>query len=342
MNSKSILDEFQKKDIKLDSKQIEFLNLVEVSVKRNKKILNFMRSKKLLSIYLYGGVGIGKTILLKSIAGKLNQEFEFVHFTNFMNTIKKKLDKLDGQKNPLDKVINELKDQKRLIFIDEFQVEDVADAMIIAEIIPKLYLNEIPLFISSNSSVDELYQNGLQRERLIKSLQFIKNDFLYHYLDSRKDYRKTNSSLLNMDSSNENEIIKLIESYFGERVKLSNELILNDRKFPVKGYTAECLWINLESFFSSPVATQDFNLLCRDFNWIFLSNISILNDESMDLVRRLIAFVDIAYIANTKIKFFYPAADLPHIYIGKGLSNLWKRTASRLIEMSSQEYIIKN
>ena len=214
--------------------------------------------------------------------------------------------------------------------------------MIIAEIIPKLYLIEIPLFISSNSSVDELYQNGLQRERLIKSLQFIKNDFLYHYLDSRKDYRKTNSSLLNMDSSNENEIIKLIESYFGERVKLSNELILNDRKFPVKGYTAECLWINLESFFSSPVATQDFNLLCRDFNWIFLSNISILNDESMDLVRRLIAFVDIAYIANTKIKFFYPAADLPHIYIGKGLSNLWKRTASRLIEMSSQEYITKN
>ena len=342
MNSKSILDEFQKKDIKLDSKQIEFLNLVEVSVKRNKKILNFMRSKKLLSIYLYGGVGIGKTILLKSIAGKLNQEFEFVHFTNFMNTIKKKLDKLDGQKNPLDKVINELKDQKRLIFIDEFQVEDVADAMIIAEIIPKLYLNEIPLFISSNSSVDELYQNGLQRERLIKSLQFIKNDFLYHYLDSRKDYRKTNSSLLNMDSSNENEIIKLIESYFGERVKLSNELILNDRKFPVKGYTAECLWINLESFFSSPVATQDFNLLCRDFNWIFLSNISILNDESMDLVRRLIAFVDIAYIANTKIKFFYPATDLPNIYNGKGLSNLWERTASRLIEMSSQEYITKN
>jgi len=214
--------------------------------------------------------------------------------------------------------------------------------MIIAEIIPKLYLNEIPLFISSNSSVDELYQNGLQREKLIKSLEFIKKDFLYHHLDSTKDYRKTNSSLLNMDSSNDNEIIKLIESYFGESVKLDNELILNDRKFRVKGLTEECLWIDLESFFSSPVATQDFNLLCRDFNWIFLSNISNLNDESMDLVRRLIAFVDIAYIANTKIKFFYPAADLPHIYKGKGLLNLWERTASRLIEMSSEEYIAKN
>ena len=342
MISVSILDEFKKKDIKLDSKQVEFLNLVEVSIKRDKKIFSFLRSKKIPSIYLYGGVGIGKTILLKSIASKLNQEFEFIHFTNFMNHIKKKLDKLDGQKDPLDKVIDELKDQKRLIFIDEFQVEDVADAMIIAEIMPKLSLKEIPLFISSNSSVDELYQNGLQREKLIKSLQFIKNDFLYHHLDSTKDYRKTNSSLLNMDSSNENEIIKLIESYFGERVKLDNELILNDRKFPVKGVTAECLWVDLKSFFSSPVATQDFNLLCRDFNWIFLSNISILNDESMDLVRRLIAFVDIAYIENTKIKFFYPAADLPHIYDGEGLSNLWERTASRLIEMSSQEYITKN
>ena len=62
----------------------------------------------------------------------------------------------------------------------------------------------------------------------------------------------------------------------------------------------------------------------------------------MDLVRRLIAFVDIAYIANTKIKFFCPAEDLPHIYDGKGLLNLWERTASRLIEMSSQEYITKN
>ena len=62
----------------------------------------------------------------------------------------------------------------------------------------------------------------------------------------------------------------------------------------------------------------------------------------MDLVRRLIAFVDIAYIANTKIKFFYPAIDLPHIYNGKGLSSLWERTARRLIEMSSQEYFTKN
>ena len=149
MISVSILDEFKKKDIKLDFKQVEFLNLVEVSIKRDKKIFSFLRSKKIPSIYLYGGVGIGKTILLKSIANKLNQEFEFIHFTNFMNHIKKKLDKLDGQKNPLDKVIDELKDQKRLIFIDEFQVEDVADAMIIAEIMPKLYLNEIPLFISS-------------------------------------------------------------------------------------------------------------------------------------------------------------------------------------------------
>ncbi len=342
MISISILDEFQKKDIKLDAKQVEFLNLVEVSIKQDRKILSFLRPHKIPSIYLYGGVGIGKTILLKSIASKLYQEFEFIHFTNFMNSLKKKLDQLDGQKNPLDKVIEEFKDQKKLIFIDEFQVEDVADAMIIAEVIPKLFLNEIPLFISSNSSVDELYQNGLQREKLIKSLQFIKNNFLYHHLDSTKDYRKTNSSLLNMGSSNEGEIIKLIESYFGERIKLNNELILNNRKFPVKGFTSECLWIDLENFFSSPVATQDFNLLCRDFNWIFLSNISLLNDESMDLVRRLIAFVDIAYIAKTKIKFFYPAAYLHQIYNGRGLSNLWERTASRLIEMSSQEYITKN
>ena len=117
MISVSILDEFKKKDIKLDSKQVEFLNLVEVSIKQDNKIFSFLRSKKIPSIYLYGGVGIGKTILLKSIASKLNQEFEFIHFTNFMNHIKKKLDKLDGQKNPLDKVIDELKDQKKLIFL---------------------------------------------------------------------------------------------------------------------------------------------------------------------------------------------------------------------------------
>ena len=149
MISVSILDEFKKKDIKLDFKQVEFLNLVEVSIKRDKKIFSFLRSKKIPSIYLYGGVGIGKTILLKSVASKLNQEFEFIHFTNFMNHIKKKLDKLDGQKNPLDKVIDELKDQKKLIFIDEFQVEDVADAMIIAEIMPKLSLKKFFKILTS-------------------------------------------------------------------------------------------------------------------------------------------------------------------------------------------------
>ena len=148
MISKSILDEFQKKDIKLDSKQVEFLNFIEVSInKRDKKIFSFLRSKKIVNIYLYGGVGIGKTVLLKSIASKLNQEYKFIHFTNFMNLIKNRLDKLDGQKNPLDKVIDELKDQKRLILNYEFKVEDVADAMINAEINPKIYLNGIPLII---------------------------------------------------------------------------------------------------------------------------------------------------------------------------------------------------
>ena len=111
MISISILDEFQKKDIKLDSKQLEFLNLVDASIKEDKKILSFLRSQKIPSIYLYGGVGIGKTILLKSIASNLNHEFKFIHFTNFMNLIKKKLDKFDGQKNPLDKAIDALKDQ---------------------------------------------------------------------------------------------------------------------------------------------------------------------------------------------------------------------------------------
>ena len=114
---------------------------------------------------------------------------------------------------------------------------------------------------------------------------------------------------------------------------------INNRKFKCKLALKNLLWIEFNSFFQQPLGSTDYKFIFENFDWVFISNFDSCNDEKIDLVRRFISFIDIAYVEKAKVKFFFNKVKEKDLYSGDRLEILWRRCQSRLIEMQTFEYL---
>ena len=305
------------------------------------KIVNLFK-KRNYGIYIWGEVGRGKTLLvnafLKNLPKKIN--FQNFHYIEFMNYIHENLTNLSGKKDPLKEIAKILSKNNRLISIDEFQVEDVADAMIIGNLLNMLLNLNVIIVITSNAHPDNLYIDGLQRQKFMKSINLLKTRIEIFHLEGDIDYRT--NKIINLDHKytkffKDDDIHKFINNTFGIN-NINNELIIKDRKFICKNLSNNFLWIEFNSFFKNPTSSSDYNYVCEKFDWVFISDFIYCDDDSIDIVRRFISFIDIAYMKKSKIKFFSANIKLSSLYVGKKIDNLWVRCSSRLKEMQNQEY----
>ena len=306
-------------------------------------IVNFFK-KRTYGIYIWGEVGRGKTLLINAFLKNLpkNVAFQNFHYIEFMSYIHENLSKLSGKKDPLKDIAKILSKNNRLICIDEFQVEDVADAMIIGNLLNMLLNLNVIIVITSNAHPDNLYIDGLQRQKLMKSINFLKTRIEIFHLKGDIDYRT--NKIIKLDHTHteffkDDDIHQLINNTFGIK-SINNELIINDRKFDCKNLSNNFLWIEFTYFFSNPTGSSDYKYICEKFDWIFISDFTLCDDDSIDMVRRFISFIDIAYMKKSKIKFFSTNIALSSLYFGKKIDNLWARCSSRLEEMQNQEYFV--
>ena len=261
-----------------------------------------------------------------------------------MNFIHLKLNTLSGSKNPLKMLSKSLNKDYDLIFIDEFQVEDVADAMIIGDLLNKIIDGGMKLILTSNAHPNDLYKDGLQRQKFIKSMDILKEKILVYKLEGDIDYRTKN--FIEVDDKtksaySEEEINKLIKDNYGSEPINTNYIEIKNRKFECKLAMKNLLWVEYQSFFKQPLGSSDYKYISKNYDWIFINKFSICNDEDIDTVRRFISFIDVAYADKTKIKFFFNIKE-QDIYTGNKLDILWKRCHSRLIEMQSFKYLNKD
>jgi cell division protein ZapE len=264
------------------------------------------------------------------------------HYIDFMSLIHSKLDELKGRKNPLESVVVYLDRNYEVIFIDEFQVEDVADAMILANIIRMLIKRNIYLYLSSNAHPDDLYKNGLQRRKFIEAMQFMQTKFLIHKLVGQNDYRLINifrKNSVNTTTESNKAISNLISKNFSQGIEPNKDLQINGRSFTCSDHGKEFVWLSFNKFFSQPTAANDYKIMCTRFKWIFINDFELVDDSRLDIVRRFISFIDIAYANKIKIKFFFEKITPENIYTGDKLDLLWGRCASRLQEMQTSEYL---
>ena len=334
----TILKKFSEDGIHLNDEQDNFLIIFEKNLPRKSFITNFFKKKSKKGCYVHGDVGRGKTMMLNAIFKEIKLTKCSYHFIEFMKFIHNELGLVKNTKDPIEIIAKRIASKYRVVFIDEFQVEDVSDAMIIGKLLNLLSKMNVFIMLTSNAKIENLYKNGLQREKFIKQIKQLEEDFVVFEFIGDKDYRLMNIDLnSSKDGKNlsQDQIFDFIKKNFNFIGDLNKDFRINDRTFACKGNTKDFIWFSYKDFFRQNLAISDFLAICEKYNWFFIDDFEQNDDYGKDIIRRFIGFIDIAYIEKVKIKFFFNSDDIRSLYIGEELSFLWDRTISRLEEMQN-------
>ena len=309
----TILKKFSEDGIHLNDEQDNFLRIFEKNLPRKSFFVDFFKKKSKKGCYVHGDVGRGKTMMLNAIFKEIKLSKCSYHFIEFMKFIHNELELVKNTKDPLEKIAKRIASKYRVLFIDEFQVEDVSDAMIIGKLLNLLSKMNVFIMLTSNAKIENLYKNGLQREKFIKQIKQLEEDFVVFEFIGDKDYRLMNIDLnSSKDGKNfsQDQIFDFIKKNFNFIGDLNKELEINDRTFRCKGNTKDFIWFSYKEFFRQNLAISDFLAICKNYDWFFIDDFEQNDDYGKDIIRRFIGFIDIAYIEKVKIKFFMNNDDI--------------------------------
>ena len=342
----NIIDNLKNQGIEIDLPQSHLIQKMTEALPQEKSFINKFKKNKLnnTSFYIWGEVGRGKTLIVKSFMKILKQNKAIFHYIDFMQNIHNELAALSGNSDPLNHIAKSLSKKYQIILIDEFQVEDVADAMIVANLLKQLIKLNVVLYITSNAHPDDLYKDGLQRQKFINAMKAIEKYLNIYKLDGLTDYRTRNIVSINKENSNQSfkdkDIKLILEENFAFKDIVKKKFKVNSREFSCKAFSNDFLWISFSDFFNEHNGSRDYIEISKNVEWIFLNEFKYCDDNSADTVRRFISFIDICYRDKSKIKFFFNDVDHNKLYTGKKLKILWDRCQSRLNEMQTSEYLI--
>lgn len=299
-------------------------------------------------LYIWGGVGRGKTWLMNMFYEELDIDEKYrVHFHHFMLDIHARLGELSQskkhQKNPLKHVAKNLAKRYRLLCIDEFIVTNITDAMILSELLHALFRHRICLVATSNRVPDDLYLNGLQRERFLPAIELIKSHTEVFHLDNGVDHRTTlleQSDVYYTPATDDTwqQIRTRMQELSVTQVIENRALTVLNRELKTISCSEDVVWFDFDVICTSPRAAQDYIELAQQFNTVIVSNIPIMDEYSDDRARRFIYLIDELYDRNVKL-IASAAAPPEKLYQGDMLEFAFHRTSSRLIEMRSHQYL---
>lgn len=309
---------------------------------------------KTQGLYLWGGVGRGKTWLMNLFFDELNiTQKKRIHFHHFMLEIHQQLTAINSPartksktKNPLKHIAKQIAKEYKVLCIDEFIVTNITDAMILSELLHALFKYEICLVATSNRVPDDLYLNGLQRDRFLPAIELIKTHTEVFHLDSGVDHR---ASLLEnadtyytpIDDNTEQKIRIRMQELAITPIIENQVLTIQNREIQTVRASDEIACFAFDTICSTPRASQDYIELAQKFSSIILLNIPLLDEYSDDKARRLIYLIDELYDRNVTL-IASAAAEPEKLYNGKMLEFAFHRTSSRLIEMRSQQYLTQS
>ncbi|MDG1693570.1 MAG: cell division protein ZapE [Porticoccaceae bacterium] len=297
-------------------------------------------------LYLWGGVGRGKTYLMDSFFESLPFESKLrIHFHRFMRRVHNDLSIFKGHVNPLEKVAEKIASETEVICFDEFFVSDITDAMILGKLFEALFARGVCLVATSNIEPARLYQNGLQRQRFLPAIALLEQHCQVVNVDGGSDYRLralTNTFLYHFPLNDQAK--KAISNIFETLATNDKNIVrdcfitINDRVIPVLARTSDVIWFDFLAICDGPRSQNDYIDIACEFHAVVISNVPELNIGSEDCARRFINLVDEFYDHNVKLAI---AAELPleKLYNGSKLAFEFERTQSRLIEMQSLEYL---
>jgi len=299
-------------------------------------------------VYFYGGVGRGKTYIMDTFYECLPIQRKLrTHFHRFMQKVHAELTTLKQQKNPLQLVADRLAEQALVICFDEFFVSDIGDAMILAGLLEALAERGVVLVATSNIHPDNLYENGLQRERFVPAIRLLHARTEIVELDGGIDYRLRvlrQARLFhtplgaNADAAMLASFRRLAPEHAEHREQIALEVL--GRKFLARRKADDVVWFDFQVLCGGPRSAYDYVELAREFHAVLISDVPQLGAGSDDAARRFVTMVDEFYDRAVKL-IVSAAVPLPELYVGRDLAFVFERTNSRLLEMQSEEYLAR-
>jgi cell division protein ZapE len=306
----------------------------------------FGRSVPLKGLYLWGGPGRGKTYLMDCFFESLTfAEKRRVHFHRFMLEIHEALGRLQKTADPLRIVARQLAACYRIVCVDEFHVTDVADAMLLAGLLEELFRARVVLVATSNTALDDLYRDGLQRERFLPAIELLKDYTIAVGLGGGLDYRfehLQHSGTYRVVEGRQSE--EWLRSCLRELVPSQEQagvvLEIHGRPLQAQAIAEDVVWFGFAELCMRPRSTRDYLELAREFHTLLLQDVPRLDEEIDEAARRFIHLIDALY--DHGVKLIVTAAAVPdQLYTGQRLRQAFQRTASRLTEMSGTAYLAR-
>ncbi|QSX74217.1 AFG1 family ATPase [Lysobacter arenosi] len=302
-------------------------------------------------LYLWGGVGRGKTFLIDmfydSLPAQDNSDDPIgkrrTHFHRFMREVHAQLRAHAGESDPLAAIARKWGQELRVLVLDEFFVNDIGDAMLLGRLLERLFAEGVALVTTSNTEPRNLYKDGLQRASFVPAIAQLERHCRVLHLDSAHDYRLralTRSPVYRapLDAAS--------DTWLGERwheltatcPREEGPLVIDGREIPVRALAEGHAWFDFAALCEGPRAASDYIEIATECHTVLVGSIPLFDGSNDDPARRFVHLIDELY--DRHVNLVCTAAVVPTaLYAGNKLAHAFERTASRLIEMQSAEYL---
>jgi cell division protein ZapE len=295
-------------------------------------------------IYAWGGVGRGKTFLMNAFYDVVPTQLKWrIHFHRFMLWVHEQNSKLANEQDPLKHIAKQVSARNRLLCLDEFMVTDIADAMILYQLLKHLYQQGVVIVTTSNIEPDGLYHNGIQRDLFLPAIELIKQHSEVVEISGDSDFRRQAWAYDAVYFSPLGEkadagMAHCHAELTGYPEPRPASLMVAGRQIEAISVADDVAWFDFEGLCQTYRSQKDYIELSNRFNTLIVSGVPELGPDDDAAARRFINFIDTVY--DHGVKLLVSAATPPEgIYTGSHLAHPFKRTASRLWEMSTPEYL---
>ncbi len=315
-----------------------------------RRLLHWMPDRAAITpargVYLWGGVGRGKTLLLDMFFESLPfSARRRSHFHRFMHDLHAELGRLRQRANPLEVVAHRIARRTRVLCFDEFFVTDIADAMLLGVLFAGLFRRGVALVATSNVAPADLYRDGLQRQRFLPAIALIEQHVEVLEVDHGIDYRLRQlerAAIFQLSSlpGADQRLLQSFRAVAGNEGQTGGTLRIADRPIACRRRSKDVVWFEFRALCEGARSQDDYIELAREFHTVIVSEVPALDASMEDAARRFIALVDELYDRGVNL-ILSATAPIQKLYQGKRLEFEFQRTTSRLTEMQSRDYLAR-
>ena len=326
------------KKFEINDQQLKILVSLEKFLYPQKNFFSsFFKKKDKLCFYLHGNVGVGKTMLINFVYDRLKIRKSRLHFNEFMIRFHDYRHENEDD-NSIRTFVKNLKKQYELLYLDEFQVTNIVDAMILGKLFQIIFEENIKIIITTNTKLNDLYKDGLQREQFLPFISIINNFSIQKELSLNDDYRlkyfhDKQGIFFPLNEKTSFKINQIFRKFTRNKKKEIKKITTKGRDFLIENFYSGVARFTFKDLCEKNLGAEDYINIANSCKHIFIEGIPIFNDNNSNQQLRFITLIDIFYEKKISLTL-----SLEKNLNGLGSSirhlEIFKRTISRLFQMT--------